>query len=148
LIQSIPSHPISLTSILLLSTHLRHGLISGLFPSGFLINILYAFLVSPIRATCPAHLMLLNLSTLIIFGKAYKLRRSSLCIFLQSPVTSSSFRIFYQNFLRNSLRSHACYRLCYLVLFDLNILIIMNHVILQIYSVSHCFIPLRPKYSR
>jgi hypothetical protein len=34
-IQSIPSHPISLRSILILSTHLRLGLPSGLFPSGF-----------------------------------------------------------------------------------------------------------------
>ncbi|PNF42139.1 hypothetical protein B7P43_G10280 [Cryptotermes secundus] len=33
-IQSIPSHPISLRSILLLFTHLRLGLPSGLFPSG------------------------------------------------------------------------------------------------------------------
>jgi hypothetical protein len=30
-IQSIPSHPISLRSVLILSTHLRHGLPSGLF---------------------------------------------------------------------------------------------------------------------
>jgi hypothetical protein len=39
---------------LLLSTHLRLGLPSGLFLSGFPANILYAFLVSPIRVTCPA----------------------------------------------------------------------------------------------
>jgi hypothetical protein len=39
-IQSIPPHPISLTSILILSTHLRLGLPSGLFPSGFT-DILY-----------------------------------------------------------------------------------------------------------
>jgi hypothetical protein len=32
-----------LTSILILSTHLRFGLPSGLFPSGFPTNILYAF---------------------------------------------------------------------------------------------------------
>jgi hypothetical protein len=33
-----------------LSTHLRLGLPCGLFPSGFPTNILYALLVSPIRA--------------------------------------------------------------------------------------------------
>jgi hypothetical protein len=32
---------------------------SGLFPSDFRTNILYSFLVSPIRATCPAHLILI-----------------------------------------------------------------------------------------
>jgi hypothetical protein len=45
-------HTRSLRSILILSSHLRLGLPSGLFPSGFPINILYAFLFSPIRATC------------------------------------------------------------------------------------------------
>ncbi|PNF19758.1 hypothetical protein B7P43_G14768 [Cryptotermes secundus] len=45
--QSHSSHPISLRSILLLSIHLRLNLRSGLFPSGFPTNILYAFLVSP-----------------------------------------------------------------------------------------------------
>jgi hypothetical protein len=39
-----------LRSILILSTHLRLGLPSGLFPSAFPSNILYAFLFAPIRA--------------------------------------------------------------------------------------------------
>jgi hypothetical protein len=42
-IHSIPSHLISLRSILILSTHLRLGFPSGLLPSGFPNNILYAF---------------------------------------------------------------------------------------------------------
>jgi hypothetical protein len=57
-IQSIPSHPISLRSILILPSHLRICLASGHFPSGFPTNILYAFRVSNIRAKWPAHLIL------------------------------------------------------------------------------------------
>ena len=56
-IQSIYPHPTSCISILILSTHLRLGLPSGLFPSGFPIKTLYTPLSSPIRATCPAHLI-------------------------------------------------------------------------------------------
>jgi hypothetical protein len=80
-IQSIPSHLISLRSILILSIHLRLGLPSGLYPSGFPPNTLYAFIVFHIRATNPAHLILLDLIIIIIFGEEYKSWSSSVCSF-------------------------------------------------------------------
>jgi len=44
---------------LMLSSHLRLGLASGLLPSGFPAETLYKPLLYPIRAACPAHLILL-----------------------------------------------------------------------------------------
>ena len=60
-------------SILILSSHLRLGLSNGLFPVGLPVNIMKALLPSSVLATCPAHLILLDLITLTILGERYKL---------------------------------------------------------------------------
>ena len=82
-IQSIYPHPTSWKPILILSTHLHLGLPSGLFPSGFLTRP-YTHLSSPIRATCPAHLILLHFITRTVLGKQYRSYSSSLCDLLHS----------------------------------------------------------------
>ena len=65
-------NPTSWRSILILSSHLRLGLPSGLFPSDFLTKILYTPLLSPIRGTCSAHLILLDFITRKILGEEYR----------------------------------------------------------------------------
>jgi hypothetical protein len=53
--ESSPYHPILF--LLILFSHLRLSLPSGLFPSGFPTETLYAFCVSHMHATSPAHLI-------------------------------------------------------------------------------------------
>ena len=65
-IQSMPSHPTSWRSIIILSFHLRLGLPSGLFPAWFPTKILYTPLLSPIRSTWPAHPILLEKNIIVI----------------------------------------------------------------------------------
>ena len=89
LMQYIPPHPTSWRFILMLSSHLRQGLPSALFPSGFPTKTLYTPLLSPIRATCPAHFILLDFISRTILGEEYRSLSSSLCSFLHSPFASS-----------------------------------------------------------
>jgi hypothetical protein len=79
--QSTPPHPTSPRSILILSTHVYHGLPNCLFPSGFPTNNLYGSLFALIRATWLAHLIILELMILIAFDEGYKLRSPSPCRF-------------------------------------------------------------------
>ena len=92
-IQSIPPHSTSWRSISILFSKLRLGLPSGLNPSG----------CPTIRATCPAHLILLDFITRTMLGKDYRLLSLSLCSFLHSPATSS---LLGPNTLLNTLFSH------------------------------------------
>jgi hypothetical protein len=90
-IQSIQSHSVFVKLILTLFTHLLLGLPSGLVTSGFPTNILYvyAFLLhSSCYMRSTSHHPWLDRSN---YGEEYKLRSSSLCNDLQSPVTSSVF---------------------------------------------------------
>ena len=88
-------HPVPTTPFHVPKIHLNiilpftSGLPNGLFPSGFPTRTLCTPLPSPIRATCPAHLILLDFTTRTILGKESRSLSSSLCNFLHSPVTSS-----------------------------------------------------------
>jgi hypothetical protein len=87
-IQSMPPHNTSWRSTFIWSSHLCLGLQSGLFLSGLLTKTPRASLLSPMRATCPAHHIFLDLIKRITFGEQYRSFCSSLRDLLQSPVTS------------------------------------------------------------
>ena len=66
--------------ILILSSHLCLGLPSGLLPT----TTLYTPPLSPIHATCPTYLILLNFINQTIFGEQNRSLSSLLCNFLHS----------------------------------------------------------------
>ena len=87
-IQSMPSYPTAWSFILILCYYL--GLSSKWSLSlSFPTKTMYTHQLSPIRAKCPAHLILLDLITRTILSEEYRSLSSSLCSFLHSPVISS-----------------------------------------------------------
>jgi len=98
----IAPHTTSWRSILI-SYHLSLGLPSGLLPSGLPTKILYAPLLFTICATCPAHLIILDLITQI--NGEYRSWSASLCCLPHSPITSSLVgpNIFLSTLLPNAL---------------------------------------------
>jgi hypothetical protein len=73
-IQSTSIQTVSLRFVLILHFHLS---LYGLFPSYISNNILYEFLISCLRHTCPDHVIV----TIILFSEEYKLWSSFLFIF-------------------------------------------------------------------
>ena len=114
-IQSPQPLPTSWRSILIVSSHLRLGLPNGLFRSGFPTKTLCTPLPYSIRATYPAHIILLDFITRTILDEEYRELSSSLFNFLPSPVTPS---LLDPNILLNTLFSNTL-SLCFSLNVDL-----------------------------
>ena len=81
------AHFIPWRSVLILSSHLLTDLPIGLFPSSFPIKTLCAPFLFSMRAHCPAHLIILDLLTRIIFPEECRLWNFLLFSLLHYPVT-------------------------------------------------------------
>ena len=84
--QSISCHHPTSWKFFLIFSYLRLAIQSGLFRSGFPSR---TSLLSPIHATCPSYLILLDLIIRIVFGEQYESLSYSLCGFPHSPFNSS-----------------------------------------------------------
>ena len=87
--KSVPAQWFLLRYVLVLSSRLRLGLSSGLFPSGFPTRMSCARIISFIRATCANRLIHPDLATRIVFGEEYKSWSTSSCNFRGAPRTPS-----------------------------------------------------------
>ena len=87
--------------------HLPIGLPNSLFPTWISIKALYSFPFSAARATRPAHVILLDIISLIVICEEQKAWRSSLCQFLHSLLTFSNPR---PTYLRHTLGLRSEYR--------------------------------------
>lgn len=74
--------------VTILSSYLCLDIFSGLFPHGYPIKILYAFLFSPKCATRIPNLILVYSITVNIILRATKVMKLPLCSFLQLPTIS------------------------------------------------------------
>jgi len=85
-------------SILILFSHLHLDMPGGLFLSRFPTIILYTPLLSPMRVTCPAHLILLYLITRNIFSNTLILHCSLSCSLNVSDQVSRPYKNDRQNY--------------------------------------------------
>jgi hypothetical protein len=86
-IKSTSANFMSTRSIVTLFAYSRPDLQCSLSYSGYPPKTIYAFFLIPIRATWPFLPVLLDFITLLTCGEDYKLRSSSLSMFLQQNVT-------------------------------------------------------------
>jgi len=92
-IQSSPSHTISPRHFLILFSHLRLGLPSGLFPSGFPNKTLHGFLIPHMRATWASHEAdaIIDISPTIKFAQYLSVQTTN-TKFNRNPSSSSKRR--------------------------------------------------------
>jgi hypothetical protein len=101
----------------MLSFFLLHDLPSGGFPNGFPSNILYAFLVSPILATCPADPTPQDFYLLTVPSDVYKSRACSLHNILNHSFILPFLIYLFQNIVLSTLFLSSC-KLCSLGVWD------------------------------